>query len=75
VDSGSAGLLLAAERAVDVGARILLRAAAGGTPNGVYIHDRRTGSRVEVVNVDSSQLGMPPMRYTESRWAPDWTPT
>ena len=35
---------------------IELRAAAGGTPNGVYIHDRRTGSRVEVVNVDSSQL-------------------
>jgi 1-phosphofructokinase len=35
---------------------IELRAAAGGTPNGVYIHDRRGGSRVEVVNVDSTQL-------------------
>lgn len=35
---------------------ITLRAAAGATPNGVYIHDRRGGSRVEVVNVDSRQL-------------------
>ena len=33
-----------------------LRAAAGGTPNGVYIHDRRSGARVEVVSVDSRQL-------------------
>ena len=32
---------------------ITLRAAAGGTPNGVYIHDRRGGARVEVVSVDS----------------------
>jgi 1-phosphofructokinase len=30
--------------------------AAGGTPNGVYIHDRRSGARVEVVSVDSRQL-------------------
>ena len=35
---------------------IELGAAAGGTPNGVYIHDRRGGSRTEVVNVDSRQL-------------------
>ena len=35
---------------------IELRAAAGGTPNGVYIHDRRTGSRIEIVHVDSSRL-------------------
>lgn len=33
-----------------------LRAAAGGTPNGVYIHDRRGGSRAEVVRVDSRPL-------------------
>lgn len=33
-----------------------LRAAAGGTPNGVYIHDRRSGSRAEVVSVDSRPL-------------------
>lgn len=36
--------------------RIELRAAAGGTANGVYIHDRRSGSRVEVVSVDSMKL-------------------
>lgn len=35
---------------------IELRAAAGGTPNGVYIHDRRSGARAEVVSVDSRQL-------------------
>jgi 1-phosphofructokinase len=33
-----------------------LRAAAGGTPNGVYIHDRRGGERAEVVSVDSRPL-------------------
>ena len=33
-----------------------LRAAAAGTPNGVYVHDRRGGERVEVVSVDSRQL-------------------
>jgi 1-phosphofructokinase len=33
-----------------------LRAAAGGTSNGVYIHDRRSGTRVEVVSVESTQL-------------------
>ena len=35
---------------------ITLRAAAGGTPNGVYIHDRRSGTRVEIVSVDSRRL-------------------
>jgi len=35
---------------------ITLRAASGGTPNGVYVHDRRSGSRVEVVSVDSRPL-------------------
>jgi 1-phosphofructokinase len=33
-----------------------VRAAAGGTSNGVYIHDRRSGTRVEVVSVESRQL-------------------
>jgi 1-phosphofructokinase len=35
---------------------IELRAAAGGTPNGVYIHDRRSGTRAEIVSVDSRRL-------------------
>jgi 1-phosphofructokinase len=35
---------------------IELRAAAGGTPNGVYIHDRRSGTRAELVSVDSRPL-------------------
>lgn len=35
---------------------VSLRAATAGTPNGVYIHDRRSGSRVEVVSVDSRAL-------------------
>lgn len=33
-----------------------LRAAGARTPNGVYIHDRRSGHRIEVVNVDSRPL-------------------
>ena len=33
-----------------------LRAAAAGVANGVYIHDRRGGSRVEVVSVESEPL-------------------
>ncbi len=33
-----------------------LRAADAGTPNGVYVHDRRSGTRVEVVSVDSRPL-------------------
>lgn len=35
---------------------IELRAAAGGTPNGVYIHDRRSGTRAELVSVASRPL-------------------
>jgi 1-phosphofructokinase len=35
---------------------LTLRAANARVPNGVYIHDRRSGSRVEVVNVDSRPL-------------------
>ncbi len=35
---------------------LVLRAAAAGTPNGVYVHDRRSGERVEVVSVDSRPL-------------------
>jgi 1-phosphofructokinase len=36
---------------------LTLRAADAGTPNGVYVHDRRSGARVEIVSVDSRQLG------------------
>jgi 1-phosphofructokinase len=43
-------------RALIEAERIELRAAVGGTLNGVYIHDRRSGTRVEVVSVDSKQL-------------------
>jgi len=39
------------------GDSIRLRAASAGTPNGVYIHDRRGGERAEVVSVESRQLG------------------
>ena len=35
---------------------LALRAAEADTPNGVYVHDRRSGERVEVVSVDSSPL-------------------
>jgi 1-phosphofructokinase len=35
---------------------LTLRAADAGTPNGVYVHDRRSGHRVEVVSVDSRPL-------------------
>jgi 1-phosphofructokinase len=35
---------------------LTLRAADAGTPNGVYVHDRRSGTRVEIVNVDSRPL-------------------
>jgi 1-phosphofructokinase len=35
---------------------LTLRAVRAGTPNGVYIHDRRGGSRVEVANVESAPL-------------------
>jgi len=36
---------------------LTLRAADAGTSNGVYVHDRRSGTRVEVVTVKSWQLG------------------
>ena len=35
---------------------LVLRAAEADTPNGLYIHDRRSGDRVEIVNVDSQPL-------------------
>lgn len=35
---------------------ITVRAADAATPNGVYVHDRRTGERVEVVSVASRPL-------------------
>lgn len=35
---------------------LTLRTTDARTPNGVYVHDRRSGDRVEVVNVDSRQL-------------------
>jgi 1-phosphofructokinase len=35
---------------------LTLRAADAGTPNGVYVHDRRSGERVEIVSVDSRPL-------------------
>lgn len=35
---------------------LVLRSADGATSNGVYVHDRRTGDRVEIVNVDSRPL-------------------
>jgi 1-phosphofructokinase len=38
------------------GERLILRAADAGTPNGVYVHERRTGERVEIVSVDSRPL-------------------
>jgi 1-phosphofructokinase len=35
---------------------LTLRSAEAETPNGVYIHDRRGGSRIEVVDVESRPL-------------------
>ena len=35
---------------------LTLRTADAKTPNGVYVHDRRSGERVEVVAVESRQL-------------------
>jgi len=37
--------------------RLTLRAAQAATPNGVYVHDRRSSTRVEIVSVDSRWLG------------------
>jgi 1-phosphofructokinase len=36
--------------------QLTLSAAAAATPNGVYVHDRRSGARVEIVSVDSRPL-------------------
>lgn len=36
--------------------RLTLRAARANTPNRVYVHDRRTGERMEVVSVESRAL-------------------
>ena len=36
--------------------RLTLRAAHGNTPNGVYVHDRRSGERIEIVSVESRPL-------------------
>ena len=36
---------------------LTLRSADAGTPNGVYVHDRRGGARTEIVSVESRQLG------------------
>jgi 1-phosphofructokinase len=36
--------------------RLTLSAADADTPNGVYVHDRRSGDRVEVVSVESRPL-------------------
>jgi 1-phosphofructokinase len=35
---------------------LVLRSADGQTPNGVYVHDRRGGDRVEIVSVESRPL-------------------
>ncbi len=35
---------------------LTIRAADAGTPSGVYVHDRRSGERVEVVSVESRPL-------------------
>jgi 1-phosphofructokinase len=35
---------------------LTVRAAHAATPNGVYVHDRRSGDRVEVVSVESRPL-------------------
>ena len=37
-------------------AQLTLRAARANTPNGVYVHDRRSGERIEVVSVESRAL-------------------
>lgn len=36
--------------------QLTLRAARANSPNGVYVHDRRTGERIEIVSVDSRGL-------------------
>jgi 1-phosphofructokinase len=59
--SGEPGRILSGEpgrilRGLIESDRLTLRAANAGTPNGVYVHDRRSGGRVEIVSVDSRQL-------------------
>lgn len=36
--------------------RLTLRAADADSPNGVYVHDRRSGERIEIVSVESGPL-------------------
>ena len=36
--------------------QLSVRAACANTPNGVYVHDRRSGERIEVVSVESRAL-------------------
>lgn len=43
-------------RSLIEGETLRLRAADAGTANGVYVHDRRSGERVEIVSVDSRPL-------------------
>jgi 1-phosphofructokinase len=43
-------------RALIADNRLTLRAADAGTPNGVYVHDRRGGARTEIVSVASRPL-------------------
>jgi 1-phosphofructokinase len=52
---GEPGLVL--RGLIESADRMTLRAVESATPNGVYIHDRRGGSREEVVNVESRELG------------------
>jgi 1-phosphofructokinase len=42
---------------IETNGSLTLRAAQAPIPNGVYIHDRRSGSRTEIVNVESRPLG------------------
>jgi 1-phosphofructokinase len=50
---GEPGLVL---RSLIEAEPIKLKAAPTSAPNGVYIHDRRSGERVEIVNVDGVPL-------------------
>jgi 1-phosphofructokinase len=50
---GEPGLVL---RSLIEAEPIRLKAASTGAPNGVYIHDRRSGERVEIVNVHGVPL-------------------
>jgi 1-phosphofructokinase len=50
---GEAGQVL---RGLITAEPVELRSADARTPNGVYVHDRRSGRRIEVVSVDSRPL-------------------